>query len=83
MTVESMHRLPQLWGPSPEEQGEEHPYVYKLRYKLPGGAGDETIDVDIQPGEIVAKDPEPEPAEGGEGGGGGGGGGSRRSGRSL
>jgi len=69
MTVESMHRLPAVWGPEPEAQGEDHLYVYKLRYTLPGsGGGDEAnIDVAIQPGEIVAKQPEPE-AGGGEGG---------------
>ena len=69
MTVESMHRLPAVWGPEPEGQGEDHPYVYKLRYKLPGsGTGDgASIDVAIQPGEIVAKQPEPG-AGGGEGG---------------
>lgn len=65
VTVHGMHRLPQLWGPEPDAVGEDHPYVYKLQYKLPG-AQESMVEVLIEPGEIIAKDPEPEPRAEGE-----------------
>jgi hypothetical protein len=68
MTVESLHRLPPLWGPAPEEQGEDHAYVYKLLYTLPGMEPDSTLSVSIEPGNIAATKAEPEPGaeDGGE-----------------
>ena len=59
-TIESMHRLPKLWRPGPEAPvGEDHEYVYKLQYKLPGTDADSTIDINIEPGEISAAEGEP------------------------
>ena len=65
-TIESMHRLPKLWRPGPEAPvGEDHEYVYKLQYKLPGTDPDTLIDINIEPGEISAAEPDPaSPEEG-------------------
>ena len=63
ISVKSLHNLPQLWGPTQETQGENHDYVYKLRYTIPGTEDGATIEIDVGPGEIIAKDPEPEPGE--------------------
>ena len=70
-TIESMHRLPRLWRPGPEAPvGEDHEYVYKLQYKLPGVEADTFIDIKIEPGELSAEEPAPgPPEEGAEGGG--------------
>lgn len=76
ISVESMHRLPEVWGPMPEAVGEDHEYVYKLKYSLPGAVEESSIEIEIQPGEIVAKDPEPEPPADGEEGDGSGDGGA-------
>ena len=63
-TIESMHRLPQLWRPGPEAPvGEDHEYVYKLRYKLPGAEADAFVDFNIEPGELSAAEPAPAPPE--------------------
>ena len=75
LTLHSIHRLPPLWGPTPETAGENHDYLYKLRYSLPGTEPDSVIDIKVDSGEILAPDPDPEPsgepAAEGEGGGGG------------
>jgi hypothetical protein len=68
VNVHSMHRLPALWGPTPEKQGEHHDYIYTLRYTLPGEAGS-SIETKVDSGQIVAKqfrDPDMEPGSGAE-----------------